>query len=131
MIEYEAGQYIGTEIQHDENALIPIIYQEVQEVIQYSDKIEIYVKTAFVDVKNDKYVMYKSFDNKFYGELLQLEPELLLGNTSNIREGVIATRINQELNNIREELNTYKYTFTLNYNEKDYFLSEFSEVRNK
>lgn len=128
IINYSEGLYTGTVVQTSEE-IAPLIYQEVEKVVRYSDKIILYVKTAFVNTKENKYVVYKNYENgQFKGRLLELiSEELFPENNYNqyTGEGAITLNDNIALNNIRSELKTYKYTFSLKENDQEFYLSEF------
>lgn len=128
IINYNDGLYTGT-VAQTSGEMAPLIYQEVEKAVRYSDKIIIYVKTAFVNTKDNKYVVYRNFEKgQFKGKLLELtQEELFPGNSynENTGEGAILLNSNTKLDNIRNELNTYKYTFSLNENHQTFYLSEF------
>jgi len=129
-IEYTGGLYSGFEVQDEEQKMVPLIYQEIQKAEQYTDKVIVYVKTAFIDVENEKYSIYRNFDNNFYGELQKISEYDLFGENSfnkETGEGSIVNKNNINLDSIREQLNTYKYTFSLNQKTGEYFLSEFNK----
>ena len=58
---------------------VPFIHQEVQKVLKNNDKIELYVKTAFVDteyignIDDFEYIIYQNFENnKFEGKVAEV-----------------------------------------------------------
>ena len=128
--EYSGGMY--TKVVKQETGMSPLIYQEVQKVVRYSKKIIVYVKSAYIDVEDEKYVIYKDFsDDEFKNKLLEVQSgELFNGVSYNnlTGEGTISVEENIAINEVRNSLNTYKYTF--NENNKEYYLSGFTQEKN-
>lgn len=132
-INYENDLYTSTIMQYNEKteAEVPIIYQEVEKVIKYSKKIEIYVDVSYINPENERYSVYKNFkDGKFSEKLMETTKEELFEDFCiNIYtgEGTVTTEQNVNLNGIRSQLNTYKYTFMLNQATGEYYLTEFEK----
>lgn len=134
MINYENDMYIGAVTENNEIGVAPLIYQEVQKVVQYSSgKVKVYVKTAFADVKDGKYILYKEYNDGFSGQLLEITPEEIfkeaLPNQAT-GEGTIIANTNSSLNSIRGRLDTYTYTFEYNDSMEEYYLTEFNKEAN-
>lgn len=94
----------------------PFIYEQVTKALKYDNKIEVYVKTGFVDFEyvesSDSFneILYKNFDfalNKFEYQVSKM-PE-----TKNLPE-------------LTDEFDTYVYTFDLNSSSGNYYLSGFN-----
>lgn len=111
------------------------IQQEVEKVLKYSNKIEVYVKTAFVDseysssTRSFNYVMYKKFNtDKFDEELGRITPTALKNNYSNQENYNSSFNSNSKILEVAEQLNLYVYTFTIDGNDGNYYLSEFNKA---
>lgn len=118
-----------TQLEESEK-IAPFIYQETQKILQYTNKIEVYVKTVFIDVRDGKYVLYKDFNGEFEEELLEITPEKLFEDISINQytgEGTIALEENKALDSIRDKLNTYIYTLQKEEAKGEYYLSEFNK----
>lgn len=124
-----ANSLYTSEISELTEELKPLIYQEIQKAVKYSEKIIVYVKTAFIDVDENDYKVYKNFnENKFKEQLLNMKSEELFDKNlldTNTGEGTITLEQNSALKEIRKNLNTYKYIFTFDETTQDYYLSEF------
>lgn len=133
-INYSSDLYTGTKTEFTEKPESPLIYQEIQKVIKYNKKVELYVKVSYMNPENGRYSIYKDFINgQFTGKLLETTSEELFEDYPiNIYtgEGTIAIKQNTTLNSIRSQLNAYKYTFALNEATGEYHLSslEKSEI---
>lgn len=129
-VTYSAGLYtkISKNLQEEKT---PFIYQEVQKVVRYSEKIILYVKTVYIVVEDGKYIVYKGYENnEFTEKLFEIKPEELLGDViidQNSGEGSITIEPNAKLDDIRNQLDTYKYTFKLDGSTQEYYLSEFGK----
>lgn len=128
-VTYNGGIYTTREQQTEE--IIPVVYQEVEKVVRYSDRIVVYVKVAYMDVEDGKYIAYKKFSNGNLTEkLFEITPGELFGDTSfdsSTGEGAISLATNKALDSIRTKLDTYKYTFEIDKTTQSYYLSEFGK----
>ena len=61
-VSYSEGMYTAI-IKAEEVDKSPLIYQEVQKVVKYSEKIVVYVKTIYINIEDGKYVAYKDFED--------------------------------------------------------------------
>ncbi len=115
-----------------EDGIAPLIYQEIEKVVKYNEKVIVYVKVAYMDTDENKYVVYKDFnDNKFEEKLSELTPEELFGDIALNKyngEGTVSANPNSALDSIRDQLDTYKYTFTLEQQTGKYYLSKFNKA---
>lgn len=132
VITYDNGLYTSIVSENIEDVMVPIIYQEIQKVVKYSDKVIVYVKVAYMYTDGEKYIVYKNFDNeKFEEELLEISPEELFQEDSFDQytgEGTVTINANSSLDSIRNQLDTYKYTFSLDGETGDYYLSKFNKA---
>ena len=128
IINFGEGVYTSI-LENEQGEASPLIYQEIQKVVKYSEKVIVYVKAAFIDSYEDTYQIYKSFENNnFSYELLQIKQNELFNNTTFDKytgEGSVTIEENRALDSIRKQLNTYKYTFTFDETMQEYYLSEF------
>lgn len=108
---------------------VPFIHQEVQKVLKNNDKIELYVKTAFVDteyignIDDFEYIIYKNFENnKFEGKIAEVTAAEFIKGHENKDEiiGEISLNSNFVISKKINQLNSYVYTF-----EKDDFTGEY------
>ena len=131
-IIYDNGLYTNIATDNIDEQISPIIYQEMQKVVKYSDKIIVYVKVAYMDTDGQRYIVYKDFnEEKFEEQLLEItQEELFQENLFNpyTGEGTVSIETNNSLNSIREQLDTYKYTFSLDNETGEYYLSKFSKA---
>ena len=97
----------------------PFIQEQVTKALQYNNKIEIYVKTAFVDTKyvessdSFEYILYKDFN--------------FATNTFNNQLSKIAAT--QKMPELSSDFNTYVYTFDLDSSSGNYYLSGFNMAK--
>lgn len=131
-IYYSEGLYKSIVDTNVEEHISPLIYQEMQKVVKYNEKVIVYVKVAYMDAKENKYIAYKDFnDNKFEEELAEFTSEELFGASELNQytgEGTVSSNPNSALDGIREQLDTYKYTFTLDQETGTYYLSKFNKA---
>lgn len=129
-INYANDLYTST-LSEETDELQPLIYQEIQKAVKYSQKIIVYVKTAFINADGNNYKVYKNFaEDKFREQLLRIKAEELFEENSlntYTGEGTITLEQNSALDEIRKNLNGYKYIFTFDEVTQDYYLSEFSK----
>ncbi len=87
----------------------PYVDSKLMRVHQSGDKIELYVKIAYVkyETTNSEEVVQYIYKNK--ADLQYLEKHMLLSDNS------------YDINNILDKLDTFKFTFTLNSNNYYYF----------
>lgn len=94
----------------------PFIHEQVEKALKYDNKIEIYVKTAFVGFEylgspsNFNEILYRNFDfasNKFEYQVLKM-PET------------------ENLPKLTDDFDTYVYTFDLDSSTGNYYLSGFN-----
>lgn len=111
------------------------IQQEVQKVLKYSDKIELYVKTAFIDLEYDNtqrefnYIIYKDFNTgKFEGMLGKTTSSELNNSYVSDENKESSFNSNSEILKVEDELNTYVYTFTIDKINNSYYLSGFDKA---
>lgn len=133
VINYNNNLYTGkiSEIEEENTSLI---YQEIKKVVQYDDRIELYVNTAFIKAEDGKYSIYKNYANGFNNKLLEVTNEELFANEAidlTTGEGTITVKQNSVLDSIREKLNTYSYTFRIDDSINEYYLSEFKMETNE
>ena len=109
---------------------IPFIHQQIEKVLKYNNKIEVYVKTAFIDTEHDEasnkcqYIIYKNFKNdEFNMKLTQMDSSKFIDAYSG-EEGAFTK--NEQIDKLSDKLNTYVYTFVLNEVDKEYYLNEFN-----
>ncbi len=134
IINYEAEKYTGIINERVEEDRVAFIYQEIQKIIQYNNEIEIVIKTAFVNQEDDKYVIYQNYNDDFENKLLETTYEKMFENSvfnKRTGEGAVAISNNKVLDEIRHELNTYKYTFTKDDSTEEYYLKEFKKENSK
>lgn len=119
---------------------MPFIYEKLEKAIKYEDKIELYVKTAFIDTEMKEagninepefeYIIYKNFDfntNKFKDKILTTASSSFNKDTS--EENQILVKDNKEISSVLNKLNTYVYTFVLDNSTGQYYLNEFSSKK--
>lgn len=111
------------------------IHQEIDKVLQYSDRIEVIVKTAFIDneyngnTKSFDYIIYKNFNNdKFEEQLYKTTPKDFKSSYLNQNNEYTSFNSNSKILEIAKELNSFIYTFKIDSNNGDYYLSEFRKV---
>lgn len=114
---------------------VPFIHQQIEKALKYDDKIEIYVKTAFINTKYDEtsneydYIIYKEFkQDKFNDKVAEIDDLTFMeAYTEKIKE-LSDLKNNTQIEKLSSELNTYVYTFNL---EKDgqYYLTAFNKVK--
>ena len=109
----------------------PFIHQEVDKVLKYDSRLEIHVKTAFIDTEigTDNYIIYRDFQNdEFVGKVSELTSEQFeTGYASDGDRSSFTSNI--EILEIADQLDTYVYTFTIDGNNGNYYLSAFSKVK--
>lgn len=130
IITYDGENYTGKVNSATEEGNLAFAYQEIQKVVQYDNEIAIVVKTAFVRQENNQYIIYQDFNENFENRLMEIASDELFKNASFNKitgEGSIAVSKNAALNNIRNELNTYKYTFLKDDSTGEYYLKEFGK----
>lgn len=130
-ISYKDGLYTNITNKNVENEMSPLIYQEIEKVVKYTETLVVYTKVAYINVEDYKYIVYKDCNkNQFKEKLLEIEPLELFGQgypNPSTGEGTITIDPNEGLDSIREQLYTYKYTFTLNEETGEYYLSKFNK----
>ena len=129
-IDFDGENYIGVVNENAESGKVAFVYQEVQKVVKYEKEIIILTKTAFIEQQDNKYIVYKKYNKDFKNKLMEITPEELFENSTLDKitgKGTIATANNPVLNDIREELNTYKYTFEKDDSTGEYYLKEFKK----
>lgn len=134
VINYNSDLYVANPMAEESETNSPFIYQEIQKLLQYDEKIVVHVKSVFVDVKDGKYILYKNYNNSFKEELAEITPEELLKDKTINKytgEGTITLETNSALDNIREKLDTYTYTYLLDQETNEYYLSEFNKLIGK
>ena len=112
------------------------IHQEVEKVLKYSNKIEVYVKTAFVDneyssnTRSFNYVVYKSFNaDNFEEELARLSHAEIKNNYIDKENNTSSFSSNAKIKELVDNLNSYVYTFSIDGNDGNYHLSSFDKVQ--
>ncbi len=97
----------------------PFIHEQVTKSLKYNNKIEIYVKTAFIDTKyvesldDFEFILYKDFN--------------FATNTFNNQLSKIAAT--QKMPELSSDFNTYVYTFDLDSSNGNYYLSGFNMAK--
>ena len=131
-ISYSNGIYTSIVSENIETENAPLIYQEIQKVVKYTDKVIVYVKVAYMDVEENNYIVYKDFNGEEFEErLLEITPEELFGEEEfnpSTGEGTVTIDTNDSLDGIRNRLDTYKYTFSLDEETGDYYLTKFNQA---
>ena len=114
IIEYNNGTYTANVFQGG-GGDVPFIHQEAEKVLKNGNKVEVYVKTAFIDTEfiestfDFEYIIYKNFDftsNIFEGKLSKIKAE----EYGNHEIGILESS-KKVISNISNSLNTYVYTF--------------------
>lgn len=116
---------------------VPFIRQEINKIIKYDKKIDVYVKTAFVDtlyIDDDnseddfEYIIYKNFkNNKFEEKLAETTGRKFYdGYSPDDSNDTVSFRPNLEIAKVIDQLNTYVYTFELDNTTGEYYLSAFN-----
>ena len=134
IIDYEGESYTAIINENFEESGMSFIYQEIQKVIQYDNEIVIIMKAAFVNQEDGKCIIYQNYNDDFENKLLETTYEKLFENSvfnKKTGEGAIAISNNEELNEIRNELNTYKYIFEKDELIGEYYLKEFKKENSK
>lgn len=134
IINYDGETYTGTINESLDGNEVSFIYQEIQKVIQYDNEIEVIMKTAFVKQEGDKCLIYQNYNEDFENKLLEISYEKLFENlvlNKKTGEGAVSISNNKVLNEIRDELNTYKYIFEKDNSTGEYYLKEFKKENSK
>ncbi len=114
IIKYNNGTYTANLFQGG-GGDVPFIHQEVEKILKNGDKVEVYVKTAFIDTEyiestlDFEYTIYKNFNfntNEFEGQLSKLNSEEYGNHKIGISESS-----KEVISNVSNSLNTYVYTF--------------------
>ena len=128
-INYKNNKYTANYIEST-GGDIPFIHQQIEKVLKHNNKIEVYVKTAFVDTVYDEgsdkyeYIIYKNFkNNEFNMKLTQMDSLKFIDGYSNEKSNF---NKNEKIDKISDKLNTYVYTFVLDETDKEYYLNEFN-----
>jgi len=114
---------------------VPFIHQQIEKALKYDSKIEIYVKTAFIDAKYVEtaneydYIIYKEFkQNEFNDKVAEIDDLTFMeAYTEKIKE-LSDLKNNTQIEKISSELNTYVYIFKLD-EDGQYYLTEFNKVK--
>lgn len=134
IINYDGETYTGTINESLDGNEVSFIYQEIQKAIQYDNEIEVIMKTAFVKQEGDKCLIYQNYNEDFENKLLEISYEKLFENlvlNKKTGEGAVSISNNKVLNEIRDELNTYKYIFEKDNSTGEYYLKEFKKENSK
>ena len=114
---------------------VPFIHQQIEKVLKYNDRIEVYVKTAFIDTEYDEvsneynYIIYKNFkNNEFNKKITQMNSLKFLDAYSEEENKLECFRENSQIEKISDKLDTYVYTFILDEGDKNYYLNEFNKA---
>lgn len=114
---------------------VPFIHQQIEKVLKYNDRIEVYVKTAFIDTEYDEvsneynYIIYKNFkNNEFNKKITQMNSLKFLDAYSEKENKLECFRENSQIEKISDKLDTYVYTFILDEVDKNYYLNEFNKA---
>lgn len=138
-ISYSNGIYTADYLEGGGGS-VPYIYQKAQKAIEYNgDRIEIYVKTAFINPKDydeEKddwiYYIYSDYDfntETFKNEILKIsESEFHKENQYSYGYPSITITDNKNMDSIEDKLDTYVYTFSINNSTGDYYLSGFNKI---
>lgn len=110
----------------------PFIYQELQKAIKTGNKIQLFIKTAFIDTVYDEntnefnYVIYKNFNTKFEDKLIETDSSTFTQNYSDGEyNNTIFTKSNSVISPISDKLTTYIYTFEFDDTTQKYYFSSF------
>lgn len=115
---------------------VPFIHQQIEKVLKYNDKIEVYVKTAFINTEYDEvaneyeYIIYKNFDNnEFNMKVTQMDSIKFVDAYLENETDLDGFKTNSQIEKISNKLNTYVYTFKLDKTNENYYLSSFNEAK--
>lgn len=115
---------------------VPFIHQQIEKVLKYNDKIEVYVKTAFINTEYDEvaneyeYIIYKNFDNnEFNMKVTQMDSIKFVDAYLENETDLDGFKTNSQIEKISNKLNTYVYTFKLDKTNENYYLSAFNEAK--
>lgn len=112
---------------------VPFIYQQLEKILKYNNKIDIYVKTAFVNTEYNentddcKYLIYSDFNNDTFKTKLLETTSKEFSNNQNLEQ--ISTKENKTLSNILNKLDTYVYSFELDTSTSNYYLISFYKFK--
>ena len=137
-IEYKDGVYTATYTEEGV-ATEPYIYEMAEQALKNENTIEIYVKTAFVDIQDgeeemSQHDLYSNYDfntNKFENKLLSVEGTELLNENYNYNgesDTSISLEDNSYFESIQDGLKTYVYTFTRDVDTGEYCFAELKEL---
>ena len=119
MVTYSNGSYTANFIEGGGMGY-PFIDEYVVNGIKYSDRVEIFVKTAFVryegQVGYDDFIIYKDYED---GEMKNKIDTI---SVSNGEDFVVSE-------DIKNNLNTFKYTFNLDNTTGEYYFAGFDIVK--
>lgn len=133
-VKYYNNTYTSNYIE-SEGGDVPFIHQQIEKVLKYNDRIEVYVKTAFIDTEYDEvsneydYIIYKDFkNNEFNKKITQMNSLKFLDAYSDQENKLECFRENPQIGKISDKLDTYVYTFILDEGDKNYYLNEFNKA---
>ena len=133
-VKYYNNTYTSNYIE-SEGGDVPFIHQQIEKVLKYNDRIEVYVKTAFIDTEYDEvsneydYIIYKDFkNNEFNKKITQMNSLKFLDAYSDQENKLECFRENSQIEKISDKLDTYVYTFILDEVDKNYYLNEFNKA---
>lgn len=136
VVEYKNGKYITEYFDGLGGGGQPFIHQEISKVLKYDDKIELYVKTAFVNpnMKVDEnmvsklyYEVYKDYDflkEQFNQKLLEITEEEYYEFEPLIEDNYLLL----QPTTMSDKLDTYVYVLELDSTDGQYYLSEFNKI---
>lgn len=140
-VDFDNSKYIATIFQGG-GIGCPFIYEEIQKVIKSEDKIEVYVKTAFVNmgelIQDEsgstigiEYDIYKNYNfnrEEFQNKLITVkstEFDRINNNSDEIFQ--LSPNRNETISSVVDKLDTYKYTFTLDKDSGEYYFTAFDK----
>lgn len=119
---------------------VPFIYEKLENAIKSGNKIELYVKTAFVDAEMKEensvnepkfnYIIYKNFNfatNQFEDKITTTTASEF--NRDANEENQISLKTNKEMSKVLNNLNTYVYSFVLDNSTGQYYLNGFNSKK--
>lgn len=137
-IVYKDGTYTA-KYKEEGGGSKPYIYESAEKALKKDNKIEIYVKTAFIkpgydeeigDFINDCYSDFDFEKEEFVNKIKTVKETEFFKDVYEYANDSLGTILidNPTFNEMKEQLNTYVYTFEKNDNTDDYYLVSFSKL---
>lgn len=120
----------------------PYIYEVAEKALKKDNKIELYVKTAFIkpgydeeigDFVNDCYSDFDFEKEDFVNKIKTVKESEFFKDVYEYANDSLGTILinNPIFNEMKEQLNTYVYTFEKDENTGDYYIVSFNKVEDK